>query len=112
MENFVKASKAGLRRSLRISGLVKGQSQEEEKESPKAGAAHVHGTEVEQLDEEQVENTLRLFDLNPRFGPFVGVNRLFRWQRAEKIGLQPPTLVYELLRTDQAVPIREGGFIW
>lgn len=41
------------------------------------------------LTAEQLEGILRKFDLNPRFGPFVGIDRLDRWERAERFGLNP-----------------------
>lgn len=68
--------------------------------------------EAEAMDPSAVEDTLRLFDLNPRYGPFVGMERLMRWRRAEKFGLQPPELVRILLESGRGVPQREGGYLW
>lgn len=40
---------------------------------------------------------LRSFDLNSRFGPGKGLSRRMRWERAQKLGLDPPPEVLELL---------------
>mmetsp|Transcript_29927 Transcript_29927/g.51181 ORF Transcript_29927/g.51181 Transcript_29927/m.51181 type:complete len:148 (-) Transcript_29927:159-602(-) len=40
---------------------------------------------------------LRDFDLDMRYGPCVGPTRLERWQRAKRLGLEPPTAVSDLL---------------
>jgi len=40
---------------------------------------------------------LRSFDLDPRFGPSKGIERLERWDRAESLGLRPPQLVREMV---------------
>lgn len=33
---------------------------------------------------------LRSFDLNYKYGPCVGVKRLDRWERAHRLGMNPP----------------------
>lgn len=43
------------------------------------------------------ERTLREFDLTGKFGPFSGVTRLQRWERAAKLGLNPPEEVRQLI---------------
>ena len=43
------------------------------------------------------EETLRSFDLDGRFGPCVNPTRLERWERAERLGLDPPEEVRALL---------------
>ncbi|XP_072495374.1 DNA polymerase delta subunit 4 [Notamacropus eugenii] len=40
---------------------------------------------------------LRQFDLNRHFGPCTGITRLQRWERAELLGLDPPTEVLDVL---------------
>jgi DNA polymerase delta, subunit 4 len=65
-------------------------------------------------EKEQLEDELRMFDLDARYGPFVGVDRLARWKRAERMGLDPPEHVLHIL-TQQDVPVdsqREGGHLW
>ena len=50
------------------------------------------------------EQTLRAFDLNGKFGPCVNPSRLERWERAEKLGLNPPKEVKALLERFAAGP--------
>lgn len=40
--------------------------------------------------EEAAEATLREFDLSSKYGPCMGISRLERWERAAKLGLEPP----------------------
>ncbi len=55
---------------------------------------------------ESQENTihliLRQFDLIARYGPTVGFTRLKRWQRAEKLGLNPPEDIKNILESKEA----------
>ena len=64
------------------------------------------------LTAEQLEDVLRQFDLNPRYGPFVGIDRMKRWERAEKFGLDPPPAVRKLLQSGNAIPQRYRGSLW
>lgn len=64
------------------------------------------------LSKEQVEAALRLFDLNPAYGPFVGVDRKARWERACEWGLNPPDVIRRLLELDHAVDKRDCGSLW
>lgn len=64
------------------------------------------------LTPEQLEDVLRQFDLNPRYGPFVGIDRMERWERAEKFGLDPPPAIHKLLQTGNAIPQRYRGSLW
>lgn len=43
------------------------------------------------------ELILAQFDVDTKFGPTLGMTRLERWERAERFGLEPPTVVKELL---------------
>ena len=47
---------------------------------------------VKELEElEQLEQRLRSeFDLETKYGPVVGLSRLGRWERAVRLGLDPP----------------------
>ncbi|KAI7853971.1 DNA polymerase delta, subunit 4-domain-containing protein [Circinella umbellata] len=45
----------------------------------------------------QVDILLRKFDLDYQFGPCVGLTRLERWNRAKKLGLNPPQEVKDVL---------------
>ena len=48
-------------------------------------------------DVDEVEEVLRGFDLDIKFGPCTGMTRMERWNRAEKLGLCPPTSIRSLL---------------
>lgn len=52
---------------------------------------------------ENEEEILRLFDLNPHYGPFLGTDRLERWHRAERFGLEPPAKVHQILASQLAM---------
>ena len=41
---------------------------------------------------------LRAFDLDPEFGPCVGMTRKARWERAAANGLHPPAEVLALVQ--------------
>ncbi|KAK3490217.1 DNA polymerase delta, subunit 4-domain-containing protein [Neurospora hispaniola] len=43
------------------------------------------------------EKVLRYFDVSSHYGPCIGITRLKRWQRAEKLGLNPPLEVLAIL---------------
>ena len=36
------------------------------------------------------EKILRHFDLSSQFGPCIGITRVNRWKRAQRLGLNPP----------------------
>nr|CAG8440303.1 9757_t:CDS:2 [Entrophospora candida] len=48
-------------------------------------------------DLSEEERILIAFDMDYTYGPCVGLTRLQRWNRASKLGLQPPAQVKELL---------------
>jgi DNA polymerase delta subunit 4 len=49
------------------------------------------------ISREQALLILRKFDLQSEFGPCVGLSRLERWQRAQRLGKHPPCEVHEIL---------------
>ncbi len=54
-------------------------------------------------------STLKQFDLDPRYGPSIGLSREARWQRAKCLGLRPPSEIWEILQND---PSQSGiGFL-
>jgi len=72
--------------------------------------AENHSVKVQHKDENQATSStagktahannhqlLREFDLNWEYGPCVGITRLERWERAQKLGKNPPTQVKSLL---------------
>lgn len=42
-------------------------------------------------------NDLTRFDFNVRFGPYLGISRLERWERGQRLGLEPPSEVRDIL---------------
>jgi len=47
---------------------------------------------------EQLEQRLRSeFDLETKYGPVVGLSRLGRWERAVRLGLEPPRWVRDTI---------------
>ncbi|CAI5466783.1 unnamed protein product [Closterium sp. Yama58-4] len=70
-------------------------------------AAEEPGNEVQndaiiappQEQAEQAERALQLFDMDMAFGPCTGLSRLERWQRANRLGLNPPAHVQALLES-------------
>jgi len=51
----------------------------------------------------KVHHILRVFDLSYEYGPCVGVPRLQRWERADALGLNPPSEVKEILLSKQGL---------
>ncbi|KAM4636712.1 DNA polymerase delta subunit 4 [Discoglossus pictus] len=49
-------------------------------------------------------DTLIHFDLDWHFGPCVGITRLERWQRAQRLGLSPPKVIGEMLMANSKDP--------
>ncbi|KAL2175383.1 DNA polymerase delta, subunit 4-domain-containing protein [Thermothelomyces heterothallicus CBS 202.75] len=48
------------------------------------------------------EKVLRYFDVSSQYGPCVGITRLKRWQRAQRLGLNPPIEVLAVLLKEEA----------
>jgi DNA polymerase delta subunit 4 len=44
------------------------------------------------------EKELRGFDLIQKWGPCYGLSRAERWNRASKLGLEPPSRIFDLLQ--------------
>ncbi|KAK9356128.1 DNA polymerase delta, subunit 4-domain-containing protein [Lipomyces doorenjongii] len=58
-----------------------------------------------------VVRILKNFDLTAAYGPTVGMTRLQRWRRADKLGLKPPEVVYKILISKEGKSmdeLREG----
>ncbi|GLJ17875.1 hypothetical protein SUGI_0312680 [Cryptomeria japonica] len=53
--------------------------------------------EVYEEEEDCVEQILKQFDLDMRYGPCLGLSRMERWQRAVQLGLSPSQDVKDLL---------------
>jgi len=61
-------------------------------------------------DLSEEERILIAFDMDYTYGPCVGLTRLQRWNRASKLGLQPPVQVKELLSGACATNLSECVF--
>ncbi|XP_061373179.1 uncharacterized protein LOC133315554 [Gastrolobium bilobum] len=48
---------------------------------------------------DESETMLREFDMNMAYGPCLGMTRLTRWERAQKLGLNPPQEIERLLKS-------------
>jgi DNA polymerase delta subunit 4 len=48
-----------------------------------------------------VHTILRDFDLSSKYGPCVGITRLERFERAKKMGLNPPDEVGMILQSEE-----------
>uniref|UniRef100_A0ACD5XZQ9 Uncharacterized protein n=1 Tax=Avena sativa TaxID=4498 RepID=A0ACD5XZQ9_AVESA len=69
-----------------------------------------HGSLDLKDDFTEQEEQLRQFDLDMKFGPCIGVDRLQRWERASAMGLKPPTHLCDLLtRASSANNRNKGG---
>ncbi|KAF3795943.1 DNA polymerase delta subunit 4 [Nymphaea thermarum] len=53
-------------------------------------------------DVDEDEEILRQFDLDMSFGPCLGISRMERWERANRLGLNPPKNVERLLKAGNA----------
>ncbi|KAE8453507.1 hypothetical protein EG329_010368 [Mollisiaceae sp. DMI_Dod_QoI] len=47
------------------------------------------------------EKVLRLFDMSSQYGPAIGIARMKRWVRANKLGLAPPIEVLAVLLKEE-----------
>ena len=54
----------------------------------------------ELFSDEKIE-LLNYFDHCTWYGPFLDIPRMKRWQRAEKLGLEPPKWVYEIMKDNE-----------
>jgi DNA polymerase delta, subunit 4 len=64
------------------------------------------------LSADALEDELRLFDLDATFGPFCGMTRMDRFLRAEKLGLNPPAHIRDILCMSGVVAQRDGAGLW
>ncbi|KAK2046643.1 DNA polymerase delta [Colletotrichum somersetense] len=56
---------------------------------------------VHQKDVNLAEKVLRYFDVSSQYGPCIGLQRMKRWQRAERLGLNPPIEVLAVLLKEE-----------
>ncbi|KAF4452498.1 gtp-binding protein beta subunit-like protein [Fusarium austroafricanum] len=48
------------------------------------------------------EQVLRYFDVSSQYGPCIGISRMKRWKRAERLGLNPPVEVLAVLLKEES----------
>ncbi|AEE28498.1 putative DNA polymerase delta, subunit 4 [Arabidopsis thaliana] len=58
-----------------------------------------HGSVDLNEDYDKEEEMLRQFDMNITYGPCLGMTRLDRWERAVRLGMNPPNEIEKLLKT-------------
>mmetsp|Transcript_8171 Transcript_8171/g.36177 ORF Transcript_8171/g.36177 Transcript_8171/m.36177 type:complete len:106 (+) Transcript_8171:43-360(+) len=51
----------------------------------------------ENTEEAKYLSILKTFDMTTKYGPALGLTRMERWERAEKLNLDPPADVYKIL---------------
>ncbi|KLU81024.1 hypothetical protein MAPG_00119, partial [Magnaporthiopsis poae ATCC 64411] len=56
---------------------------------------------VHQGDLHVHEKVLRYFDVSSQYGPCIGISRMRRWNRAERLGLRPPIEVLAVLLKEE-----------
>ncbi|KAK4079469.1 DNA polymerase delta [Trichoderma simmonsii] len=56
---------------------------------------------VHQEDLDVGEKVLRYFDVSSQYGPCIGITRVKRWQRAERLGMKPPIEVLAVLLKEE-----------
>ncbi|KAK4133213.1 hypothetical protein BT67DRAFT_443137 [Trichocladium antarcticum] len=62
-------------------------------------ARAVHAKHAEGLS--TGEKVLRYFDVSSQYGPCIGIPRVKRWQRAQRLGLNPPIEVLAVLLKEE-----------
>ncbi|XP_020234559.1 DNA polymerase delta subunit 4 [Cajanus cajan] len=65
--------------------------------------SHAGNPELEDEHKES-EVMLRQFDMNMAYGPCIGITRLARWERAQRLGLNPPQEIETLLKGGKVQP--------
>ncbi|XP_011044420.1 PREDICTED: DNA polymerase delta subunit 4-like [Populus euphratica] len=59
-----------------------------------------HGSPDHKDYYDEHEELLRQFDMNMAYGPCLGMSRLARWGRAQRLGLNPPNEFEGLLKAE------------
>ncbi|KAG4999590.1 hypothetical protein AAZX31_08G076900 [Glycine max] len=88
-----------------VSGNMKGFYRQKKtiatKKSPILSPAIISLGGKPDLEDEHKESevVLRQFDLNMAYGPCLGMTRLARWERAQRLDLNPPQEIERLLKS-------------
>ena len=57
---------------------------------------------------QDIEEELRQFDLDYKYGPCIDLTRKQRWERAEKFGLNPPQSLFKYLDNNETSVLAEA----
>ncbi|XP_039002658.1 uncharacterized protein LOC120129146 isoform X1 [Hibiscus syriacus] len=71
---------------------------------PPALVSHGGSFDLKADDFDEEEQVLRLFDMNMAFGPCIAIPRLDRWERAQRLGLNPPKEIESILKRGKVNP--------
>ncbi|CAA7022758.1 unnamed protein product [Microthlaspi erraticum] len=107
LKGFFKQTK-----SKNTGGISKSKSKPSSRKVPKhAATQHSDATQpaalishgsVDVNDElDKKEEMLRQFDMDMAYGPCLGMARLDRWERALRLGMNPPNEIEKLLKTEK-----------
>ncbi|CDH51335.1 predicted protein [Lichtheimia corymbifera JMRC:FSU:9682] len=89
------SKKGAVRKTRREGGIGSMMNLDKKPTEAPSSSPRVVGIHQEHLSQEEI--LLRKFDLDYKYGPCVGLTRMERWLRAEKLGLNPPKEVKEQL---------------
>ncbi|WRX24417.1 DNA polymerase delta [Theobroma cacao] len=86
-------------------GITKSKSSKSTK-NPSPSHAATFGSDITQPaaltspgdDFDVQEEVSRHFDMNMAYGPCLGITRMARWERAQRLGLNPPKEIENLLK--------------
>lgn len=53
--------------------------------------------QIKNESKQKIEDELRKFDLNIKYGPFKGISRLERFERAKRVNLKPPEYIKDYI---------------
>ncbi|KAL1740747.1 DNA polymerase delta, subunit 4-domain-containing protein [Schizophyllum fasciatum] len=71
-------------------------------------AKELRGTPLVHAEgQNKVHDILRVFDMTYKYGPYVGITRLERWERANNLGLHPPPEIKDILLTQEGKTLDE-----
>ncbi|GJP44108.1 hypothetical protein CLOM_g3512 [Closterium sp. NIES-68] len=90
---FAQRKPVGDRQAKHVSGEGKQTDWKPAKES----AVEVQNDAATASPHDETERALQLFDMDMAFGPCTGLSRRERWERASRLGLNPPPHVRTLL---------------
>jgi DNA polymerase delta subunit 4 len=95
-EGETSGSQTDYKQSQELLGASQDSVPKSSQESPTARRiANVKASAVVPLRQD-VKYMLKQFDLDSRFGPCIGLSRIERWNRAEKLGLNPDLQIKEM----------------